>query len=247
MSLTAIRAADLLGRLFVNDWESSAFQTASGGVQPISRPITSHWLRRHVEGEWTIMTNSPAAKEGTRWLCLQVTDDSVNGDMVGVRNTVTRLRASCTHYQLPVAVEWAGAHSYRLWALLSGHAPATLVHSLGERLLQLMDEELPLRGSVVIHPSQRPGLESLVCLPWGIHRLTGERCCFCDVHLRPHGSGSRHLLPAQVSFLEGLPRARADDVRSIVEELGPTKVSPPASAPASACEEDRGETQLRLL
>ena len=213
------RMAQVLADHFVNDHQRYALHTCAGGCRAFEASLGQKDLLTHVRGRKTVMTACRAAAGTTKWLCLVVQDDAVTTDDTVLRLAIQVLSTQMTHFSLPFLVEAAGARQYRLWVLLESPVIVTLVDYAGRNLLASIDEVLPASVRVAVRPPSIAPARDFIRLPWGVHRVTGERTHFCDAVLGIADADEASGISSQLTRVEGLARVSSQQLKELNDEL----------------------------
>ena len=156
-----IRVAEGLSKTFIQRWDCYPEQGEGGRYRCHHEPLTSDHLVSHLRGEITLGAYVLNENNQARYVVLDADDE----------NEFEALRGMAS--QIPSYLETSrrGGH---LWVFFEELIPGKKAKNFGEGLIHEMGVEMevfPKQGA-----SEGPG--SLVRLPFGIHRKTGERYPF---------------------------------------------------------------------
>lgn len=181
------RFADELAMRFVQRWDLQARQLADGRYLCIHKPLKTEYLFAHLRGDITLGTYILSKKNLARFIVFD--DDDPQGF-----DRLAHLAVSIDKEQVPGYLEGSrrGGH---LWIFFSNAVRSREARSFGKKLLrqhQLENVELfPKQDQLVSGPG------SLIRMPFGIHKLSGERYGF----FYPDGSPIAPTLGEQIHML----------------------------------------------
>jgi len=225
---------NLVESLFVNRTDTYALQQAEGSYHRISGSLTRQALRYHLLGQITIGAYQLNEEDNVKWLCLDLDDhckeqlkiDEISPDSPHAV-TVSLLIRKFDRYEIPLAVEFSGRRGFHLWAFLAEETPANIIRAISLGILDEIIEDIPESITVEVFPKQDrlpspASFGSLVKLPLGVHRATGQRSYFCQPeNLKSFCDKNGKLLKAQVEYLESIEKVSPENIRQLAEEIKP--------------------------
>jgi hypothetical protein len=166
MSREVYRVAESLSKTFIQRWDLFPEQEAHGRYRCHHEPLTMDHIVGHLKGEITLGAYVLDQHNQTRYVVLDADDETEFEPLCGLAS------------KIPSYLETSrrGGH---LWVFFEESIFGNTARKFGKGLLDEMavDMEIfPKQGA-----SEGPG--SLIRLPFGIHRKTGERYPF----IRPDG------------------------------------------------------------
>lgn len=178
------RSADALARRFVQRWDLHARQVKDGRYICIQKPLTREHLFAHLHGEITLGTYVLSKKNLARFIIIDADDED------GFKR-LAHLGLKIAKDQIPSYLEDSrrGGH---LWIFFSKALRSREARSFGKKLLQKHEvnnvELFPKQDKLVNGPG------SLIRMPFGIHKLSGERYGFFN----PDGSSIASTMGEQI-------------------------------------------------
>jgi hypothetical protein len=157
--------ADRLTQTFIHRKDIYARQTPQGGYVCVHRPFTSGLMYQHLMGDFTLGTYL-LDQESRAWFTVLDADDNIAG--------LAAMAASLEAQELPCYLETSrrGGH---LWFFFREPVAGQIAHRFG----LWCAHEYSL--SVEVYPKQEQlatGPGSLIRIPFGIHRKSGQRYGF---------------------------------------------------------------------
>ncbi len=149
-------------------------QRKDGKYISIKRPLTVEIIKKHLWGKMTIGTYALDKESNARWLCFDADTETQWQGLLALALTLQQ--------QKIVPYRERSRRGGHLWLFLSS-LPAGYARKVG---LQLLAEH-NLKG-IELYPKQDQRVSStgsLVRLPLGIHRKTGQRYSFVDSDGQP--------------------------------------------------------------
>jgi hypothetical protein len=181
------RFADELAKRFVQRWDLHAHQVADGRYICIHKPLKTEHLFAHLKGEITLGAYILSKKNLARFIVFDA-DDPMGFDRLA------HLAVSIAKEQVPSYLEESRRGSH-LWIFFSKAIQSREARSFGKKLLRKHEVD-----NVELFPKQDKlvnGPGSLIRMPFGIHKLSGERYGFFN----PDGSPLAHTLGEQIHML----------------------------------------------
>jgi hypothetical protein len=165
---TVIEAANLLGKTFIQRKDMFASQLEDGRYVAIKEPLTERHLALHIKGHITLGTYMLAPDSTTRLMVLDA--DEENG-LVDLANLSYDLETE----NIPTYLETSrrGGH---LWFFLEKPHEGEQVRAFGKGIMRRHKVK-----DIELYPKQDrlfTGPGSLVRLPFGIHKKSGQRYPF---------------------------------------------------------------------
>lgn len=202
------RVAEELANTFIQRWDLYAQQDDDGRYRCMHEPLTMDHVVNHLKGEITLGTYLLDEDNQARFVVLDADEEKAFDALREVA------------FQIPSYLETSrrGGH---LWAFFEEAIQGTQAKSFGEGLLAESGVEMevfPKQGQ-----SQGPG--SLVRLPFGIHRKSGERYPF----INPDGS----LLGRWTDQMEALMNPKKVGI-DLIEKFTPKKDCIPLGEPSES-------------
>jgi hypothetical protein len=162
------RLALLLARRFINRWDMYPQQIPDGRYVTIHEPLTSSHLLVHLRGETTLGAYILDRQSQARFVVLDA-DDGKTWKRLG------DAARSLEGVDVPSYLEQSrrGGH---LWIFLSQKVPGNLARDFGRGIVAAFGLD-----GVELYPKQSElvsGPGSLIRLPFGVHRKTGQRYGF---------------------------------------------------------------------
>lgn len=166
-----ISAAELLGRSFIQRKDIFASQLEDGRYVSVKEPLTDRHLVLHLEGHITLGTYMLATNNTTRLMAIDADGDNGLDELV---NLARKLETENISAYLETSRR--GGH---LWFFFAQAQEGERVRAFGKGIMNIHKIE-----GVELFPKQdrlSGGPGSLVRLPFGKHKLTGQRYPF--IHL----------------------------------------------------------------
>jgi hypothetical protein len=202
------RVAEGLSKTFIQRWDLFPQQEEDGRYRCYHEPLTMDHMVSHLRGEITLGAYLLDPNNQTRYVVLDADED---GEFDALRWMAS---------QIPSYLETSrrGGH---LWVLFDQPIPGKYAKKFGQGLLKEMNvdmEVFPKQGV-----SKGPG--SLVRMPFGIHRKTGERYPF----IRPNGQ----WLGKWTDQMEVLMKPQTVGM-DLIEQFMPKKEPTPMKEPSAS-------------
>jgi hypothetical protein len=147
-------------------------------------PMTSQDVQRHLEGDITLGIY-PMDEEGTvKWLCFDVDiDKGVDvGEAQGkIRAHTIALARVLKAWDIPFLVEYSGSRGYHIWIFFEP-VQALKVYAFGRFFERQVEPPEGIHVEVFPKQATQKTYGSLIKLPLGKHRKTGNWCGFVDRH-----------------------------------------------------------------
>lgn len=179
---------------YVGNTNAYAVQQLDGGYRPVRAPLTNEVLESHLRGEQTIGTYLMDMDKAR-----SIVFDDDNGDLA----IAQALASTCKRKGLSAGVEFSGRKGYHVWVLFAEWETAADVR----RIAKSVAAEVGFTGEVFPKQDAARDLGNLVKLPFGLHRVTGQRSRFVgpEPSLNAHGTFARVLaeVPADVNQRNG--------------------------------------------
>lgn len=173
-------------------------QRPNGAYLSVKEPLTPHLIKAHLQGQITLGAYALDTHNQARWLCFDA--DEIE-QWMALRDMAWQLEREGVFPYLELSRR--GGHCWLFFEPLPGET----VRRFGKQLL----EQYKI-GKLELYPKQdvlTTGTGSLVRLPFGIHRKTGNRYSFITAEGQPLAPTLRQQLallavPAQVphAFVE---------------------------------------------
>jgi hypothetical protein len=215
-------SADALARRFVQRWDLHARQVEDGRYICIQKPLTQEHLFAHLRGEITLGTYVLSKKNLARFIVFDADDES------GFKR-LAHLAVSIGKEQVPSYLE-ASRRGGHLWMFFSKAIRSREARSFGKKLLLKHRVE-----NVELFPKQDQlvnGPGSLIRMPFGIHKLSGQRYGF----FYPDGSPIASALGEQIHMLSA-PQVVTDEAfESVMAYQTPISPSTPYRRPGESRE-----------
>jgi DNA-binding transcriptional regulator YhcF (GntR family) len=167
------KIVDKIWELFVNRTDAYAIQQADGTYRRVSGELTCEHIRRHLRGEITLGVYATSQESLSRWICFDFDGD----DGPAEASKLLDYLLSKDAYKNAVMLEDTGGRDGKgrhLWIFFAP-TPAKYLKWLAQQLLKkagvTCDVEI-FPKTTEITPDSPYG--SLVRLPFGIHRKTGN-------------------------------------------------------------------------
>jgi hypothetical protein len=177
--------AQILGDIFVQRWDLYARQLDDGRYVCVREPLTQAHLEGHLRGDITLGTYVLDAESNGRFMVLDADDEPDWRRLKGVAQALNSL--DTVSY---LEHSRRGGH---LWLFFETPLSGREIRAVGRGLLGYFNID-----SVELFPKQdqlKSGPGSLVRLPFGIHRRSGQRYGFYDTKGRPLASAlSRQIM-----------------------------------------------------
>lgn len=199
------RPALVLAKQFVQRWDLYAQQLDDGRYICVREMLNVGHLFAHLRGEITLGTYLLDEQSRARFVVLDADNDAGFSDLVGLAR-----RLSTEDVPTYLETSRRGGH---LWLFLAEAVPGKIAREFGQGLTTAHDV-----NEVELFPKQdrvTNGPGSLVRLPFGVHRLTGQRYGFITPdrkHVAPTTREQIYALRAQKT----VPEAAFDAYRSFV-------------------------------
>jgi hypothetical protein len=160
---------------FLHRHDLYAQQLEDGSYVCIRKPLTERHIIAHLKGSLTLGAYALDQDSFTRFVVLDGDDDSQLHSLVDMNNSL-----QAEGIQSYLESSRRGGH---LWLFLSQPTPGKIARAFGLDLAQRFD----LTGIEVFPKQERlsGGPGSLIRLPFGIHRKTGQRYGFINSDLSP--------------------------------------------------------------
>ena len=214
--------ADVLVRRFIQRHDVYAQQLDDGRYICVHEPLTYALIKAHLSGTITLGSYLLAEDNTARYLVLDADDEP---SWERVRQMADGLR-ECG---IPSYLEQSrrGGH---LWFFFQRPIQAALARSFAHTLIER--HQLP---PIEVYPKQdtlKDGPGSLIRLPFGIHRASGQRYGFVD----PEGHRLAPTIRAQIALFEHVATVPNVHLRSLERpDFGPPNpVAPMASVEEGA-------------
>ena len=182
------KLAQILGDVFIQRWDLYARQLDDGRYVCIRQPLTQAHLEAHLRGDITLGTYVLDAKSNGRFMVLDADDEPDWRRLNGVASALRDMGAASY-----LERSRRGGH---LWLFFDEPLPGPDIRQFGKGLLTHFNID-----SVELFPKQgclKTGPGSLVRLPFGVHRRSGQRYGFYDTKGRPLAPA----LSSQIMVLE---------------------------------------------
>lgn len=182
-----VRSAEALARRFVQRWDLHARQVKDGRYICIQKPLTREHLFAHLNGEITLGAYILSKKNLARFIVIDADDDD------GFKR-LANLAMKIAKDQIPAYLEGSrrGGH---LWIFFSVAVNGKEARLFGKGLLskyKVKEVELfPKQDKLLSGPG------SLIRMPFGFHKLSGERYGF----YYPDGSPIAATFVEQIQLL----------------------------------------------
>lgn len=189
-------------RRFITRRDRYALQRADGqGYTQKAAALTLRLVAAHVRGELTLGAYALDAQSRAHWLCLDA-DDAAQFE------TLMAAAGQLTQQGIPTYLERSrrGGHWWWFFSPLSGKD----ARRLGQQVIQ----RFGLPPDLEVYPKQdrlTSGPGSLVRLPLGIHRKSGQRYPFITPEGQPLAATLQSQL-RQLAAAESVPPAYIDDL-----------------------------------
>ena len=201
------RLAEGLANTFIQRRDLYARQMDDGRYVCVPRPLKPGHLLAHLRGELTLGVYVLDAQSRARFVAYDADDDQRMGQL-------TAMAASLADQGVPGYLERSrrGGH---LWLFLPQAVPGKLAREFGQGLLSRYGI-----GEVELFPKQdrlKDGPGSLIRLPFGVHRKTGQRYGF----ITPDGQPLAPTLSEQIRLLSApqtVPMSFFEECRSVNEK-----------------------------
>jgi hypothetical protein len=212
-----------LAKRFIQRWDIHARQLDDGRYICIHEPLTVDHLFAHLRGEITLGTYLLDLQNQTRFV---IFDADTNQDYTRLNGMAKAL----VDEEIPSYLENSrrGGH---LWMFFAEPVLARDARAFARGLISSYSIE-----NIEIFPKQdtlRSGPGSLIRMPFGVHRLTGERYSF----IHPDGSPLAQTINAQILALstpQTVPEAAFDSFRSYVSSEPLTSAQERLDSPTDA-------------
>ena len=167
--------AESLGRIFIQRRDLYAKQLDDGRYICIRKPLKEWHLIKHLEGEITLGAYVLDQKSRARYIAFDADD---NQQLVGLTHMSSQLAAK----EIPSYLE-ASRRGGHLWLFFDRPVTGRKARIFGKRLLT----SYGLDGIELFpkQPKLKGGPGSLIRLPYGIHRRSGERYSFITLDGKP--------------------------------------------------------------
>ncbi len=179
----------VLARKFINRWDMYPQQMANGRWLTVHEPLHIGLLQAHLRGEVTLGAYLLDEQSGGRFLVLDADDDAGWQHLQGVTQALAA--KNVTSY---LEDSRRGGH---LWLFFDRPQPGQAIRWFGQGLLA--SQGVPLK-QIELYPKQDElddGPGSLIRLPFGIHRKSGQRYGF----MTPEGNPLAPTLRQQLQLL----------------------------------------------
>jgi len=229
------KAALALERTFVQRWDIHARQLDDGRYICVHKPLNNNHLAAHLRGEITLGTYVLTAKSKARFIVMDADDDREFDDLL-------RLSRSIKVDEVPVHLELSrrGGH---LWIFFERPVPGKDAREFGMGFMKAYRID-----GVELFPKQdrlSGGPGSLVRMPFGVHRLTGERYGF----ITPDGEPLAPTMLDQIQMLsshESVSKGIIDSYRQHSLSLSPKAILDSPESPRETLS-DRIKDSITVL
>jgi hypothetical protein len=190
-----MKTAEILGKQFIQRWDVRAEQLGNGGYICIREPLTPDDLDQHVLGQKTLGAYVLNEKGHARYTVIDADTDEKWEKLSSAHSTLRN----------------EGVPSYRETSRRGGHLWFFFERVVSGQAARSFGEGLSIRfdlGSEVFPKSVTSDVGSLVRLPLGVHKKSGERYPFVDEDGEPIGSTVRQ----QAMKLEHLDFVKIEDI-----------------------------------
>jgi hypothetical protein len=210
------RPALVLAQRFVQRWDLYAHQLDDGSYVCVHEPLNVGHLLGHLRGEITLGAYLLDQESRARFVALNA-DDAQAWERLG------HLARELAEEDVPAYLENSrrGGH---LWLFLAQAVAGREARAFGQALLAAHEIE-----GVELYPKQdqlADGPGSLIRMPFGVHRLTGQRYGFCTADGSPLAPSIREQIYA-LKTPETVPEAAFEAYRSFVPPQPPAAFTEP--------------------
>jgi len=203
--------ACLVAMRFIQRWDLHARQIDDGRYICIRKPLTFQQIEKHLQGEITLGAYMLNQNSTTRMIVLDADDETTFKGLM-------RMAQMMMVDRIPSYPETSrrGGH---LWMFFGDMVPGSLARQFGRGLLavhRVIDVEVfPKQDRLAGGPG------SLMRLPFGIHRLTGQRYDFLDLG----GRTTAHSIDEQIAMIAH-PRMVPIGVIKAYAAMAPARIKP---------------------
>jgi hypothetical protein len=199
------KPAQELARTFVQRWDLHARQLDNGRYVCVHKPLRGRHLTAHLRGDITLGTYVLNAESQARFIVFDADDDHQFGNLLHLARSLTRT-------DVPVHLESSrrGGH---LWLFFDQEVPGRDARAFGQNLMAVHDI-----AEMELFPKQsrlESGPGSLVRLPFGVHRLTGQRYKFFS----PDGRSIAPSIRGQIKVLSTHQRVSKNTLAAYLEHI----------------------------
>jgi hypothetical protein len=190
-----MKTAEILGKQFIQRWDVRAEQLGNGGYICIREPLTPDDLDQHVLGQKTLGAYVLDERGHARYTVLDADTDDQWEKLTSAHMTLKQ----------------EGVPSYRETSRRGGHLWFFFERAVSGVAARSFGEGLSMRfnlNSEVFPKSVTGDVGSLVRLPLGVHKKSGERYPFIDEDGLPIGETVRQ----QAMKLEDLELLKLEDI-----------------------------------
>lgn len=176
--------AKLLSERFQGREGHYAAQLANGQYRRVARPLTEAVCKAHIQKALTVGSYVLREDNTCNFAALDFDEPGYSTRDAMDFAVVTASRI-LTHYGLDHVLERSGKKGTHLWVFFTIPIQAVLVREFLTALHAQLEAETEMTCPVELFPKQDAlevdrdgeiGYGNLIKLPWGVHRMTGNRC-----------------------------------------------------------------------
>ncbi|MCA0457142.1 MAG: hypothetical protein LCI00_24435 [Chloroflexi bacterium] len=215
---------DSFAKTFISRRDCYPWQQADGSYISVHKPLTADLLQRHFKGSITLGAYALNSASMAQWICLDA-DDETQWDQLGELADTLQAQ-SIQSYREPSR---RGGH---LW-LFTPPLPGIFARRFAKQLIT--ENNVP---QVELYPKQdelTTGLGSLVRLPLGVHRKSGQVYPFVNrdgVPISSHPTGdTRTLLHEQMAIFADPSRVPLPFIMRVLARVPPDPLPLPKLTP----------------